>query len=88
MAIKAIERVTGCFARAAEDEPLFVLKSTDILAPEKVREWAEAYRQKHLDNGTTGPKLAAVITKYYEALDVAKQMEDYRARKVAQGELA
>lgn len=80
MAIKSIERATGCWPRAAEDEPLFVLKSTDILAPMIVREWAACYREKHIKAGTGGKKLAAVILKYEEALELANSMESYRAK--------
>lgn len=87
MAIKAIERINGCFARAEEKEPLFVLKSTDKLAPAVVRAWATAYRQKHIDAGTEGHKLAKVIEKHTDALDVADEMEAYRANLVATGEL-
>ena len=41
MAIKAVERETGCFAKAFEDEVLFVLRAKDPLAPKVVRFWAE-----------------------------------------------
>lgn len=78
MGIKAQELIDGCFARADLDEPLFVLKSTDILAPAIVREWAERYRQKHIDQGSKGHVLADAIHKHTEALDLATQMEQYR----------
>ena len=29
-----------CYENAADDEPLFVLRAQDVLAPEIVREWA------------------------------------------------
>lgn len=45
MAIKAIERKNGCFAKAFEDEVLFVLRAKDLLAPGIVREWAKRAEQ-------------------------------------------
>ncbi len=39
MALKKEELITGCFAKAHDDEPLFVLCSTDSLAPDVVRHW-------------------------------------------------
>lgn len=39
MALKKEELVSGCFAKAKDDEPLFVLRSTDMLSPEVVRHW-------------------------------------------------
>lgn len=43
MATKEQELIDGCFAHAAMDEPLFVLKATDELAPTHVRDWARNY---------------------------------------------
>lgn len=31
---------SGCFSRAADDEPVFVLRAQDALAPDMVRTWA------------------------------------------------
>lgn len=45
MAIKSQERKSGCFAKAAENEPIFVLRAQDNLAPELIREWA--YRARY-----------------------------------------
>lgn len=87
MAIKSEERVEGCFARAAEDEPLFVLRATDKLAPDLVRQWAEQYRQKHIKAGTSGRELARVILKHEDALQLAGEMQDYRDKLVQSGDL-
>lgn len=40
MGIKSTEIVDGCFARAMDDEPMFVLLGRDRRAPHAVREWA------------------------------------------------
>jgi hypothetical protein len=31
---------TGCLGKAADDEPLFILRGQDMLAPDLVRRWA------------------------------------------------
>jgi hypothetical protein len=40
MGTKKQELIDGCFAKAADDEPLFVLRATDEIAPQIVRWWA------------------------------------------------
>ena len=37
---KRLERTIGCYAKAAEGEPLFVLRAQDKLAPVLIRLWA------------------------------------------------
>jgi hypothetical protein len=83
MGIKAQELIDGCFARAALDEPLFVLRAQDVSAPALVREWAEQFRQDHIDNRTAGYALAKAIAKHTEALEVADKMEKWRLIKLA-----
>ncbi len=34
------EQGDSCYEKAAPDEPIFVLRAQDFLAPEIVREWA------------------------------------------------
>lgn len=71
MAIKSIEAVSGCFAGAADDEPLFVLRAQDLLAAAIVREWAE---QAHHTGRVSRQKIN-------EALALADQMEAWPNRK-------
>ncbi len=62
----------SCLNRAAPDEPIFVLKSTDELAPHIVRVWASDYFQsKH----TLTPKQ---LEKYDEAIGLARAMEVWK----------
>lgn len=66
-----------CYDNAAPDEPLFVLRAQDMLAPEMVREWA--YRAK---------VMGVPDEKTDEARRCADQMEDWQIslqgkRKVA-----
>lgn len=70
MATKREELISGCLARAADDEPIFVLRAQDRLAPFVVRYWA-AQAEKW---GTPREKLD-------EALALAAQMEAWPNRK-------
>lgn len=83
MGTKASEMREGCFAKAALDEPLFVLRAQDRSAPKLVRQWAETFRQHHLKVGTSGHELAKAISKHTEALAVADAMESWQIRKQA-----
>lgn len=83
MGTKAQELKDGCLARAAMDEPIFVLRAQDKSAPGLVRKWAEDFRQHHVKVGTSGHPLAVAITKHTEALEVADAMEAWQSRKQA-----
>lgn len=71
MAIKSVELVSGCMAKAADDEPVFVLRAQDVLAPRLVRLWADLL-ETH--TGIT-PKTA-------EAYRLAAEMEKWPGRKM------
>ena len=71
MAIKREELVSGCIAKAADDEPVFVLRAQDKLAPDLVREWAH---QAGLFLGAQHPKVI-------ESLKLADLMEQWPTRK-------
>ncbi len=66
MAIKAIEKISGTFAKAREREPLFVLRSQDKLAPAVVRHWADLAEASGVDK-----------KKVAEARQLADDMERY-----------
>ena len=57
--------------KADPDEPLFVLRGQDILAPEIVREWAHRLR-------VSGGDAAKVI----DALNIADRMEEWQVKKL------
>lgn len=91
MGLKKQELIDGCFAHAADDEPLFVLKATDELAPEIVREWARRYLLSKMETQATGGENARLLfgyiarkqyAKYQEALHLADQMESWANRKM------
>jgi hypothetical protein len=63
----------SCLTSAADDEPVFVLRANDELAPQIVRCWAERYlTQKFHD---ISPRQ---IDKVKEAYFLAKQMEEWK----------
>lgn len=68
---------TSCLNNAADDEPIFVLKSTDELAPDIVREWAQRY-QAAKGGSKGGGMTVRQIAKWSEALALADQMDAWR----------
>lgn len=69
--IKRDELINGCIAKAADDEPVFVLRATDKLAPGLIRQWAA---QAHA--------LGMSWAKAGEALKLADMMEAWPERKL------
>lgn len=71
----------SCLNKAERDEPIFVLRANDELAPEIVREWADVYidskRRRNRDREMT----QAQIDKYNEALTLADQMEEWKRQQ-------
>jgi hypothetical protein len=66
--LEALRSGGGCLGRAALDEPVFILRAQDILAPRVVVRWA------HLAEQAGSP-----IEKVRGALQLAKQMADWQA---------
>jgi len=74
--IKRLELIgPSCLTNAKDDEPIFVLKSTDELAPRAVRLWAQAYRDQKQSAGEFDERQMA---KFTEAMSLADQMETWR----------
>lgn len=70
MATKREELKNGCFAKAADDEPIFVLRAQDMLAPALVRQWAVQAEER----GCPAAKIA-------EARALADKMDNWAKRK-------
>lgn len=66
-----------CYANAEPDEPMFILLGRDPDAPRLVREWAKARSQRGED-----------ASKVNEALDCARDMEEFRFRREEQKRIA
>jgi hypothetical protein len=66
--LEALRYGCGCLGQAALDEPVFILRAQDILAPRVVVRWAHLAEQA----GTPQHKVQG-------ALELAKQMADWQA---------
>ncbi len=66
-----------CLNSAADDEPIFVLRANDELAPAVVRAWAAEYIKKH---GIAGTITDARRDKYMEAINLSYLMEKWKQR--------
>ena len=72
----------ACYEKADPDEPIFVLRAQDVLAPWLVRLWVGVVTEhirakKHL---MTGDERFATVRKLDEACDVATRMEQWQER--------
>lgn len=65
---------TSCLNKAADEEPVFVLRAHDRAAPSVVRAWANGYC---FEKGGLGKMRQREINKYNEALDIANKMENW-----------
>ena len=66
--LEALRCRQGCLGRAALDEPVFILRAQDVLAPRVVVRWAHLAEQA----GTPQDKVQG-------ALQLAKQIADWQA---------
>lgn len=65
----------SCLNKAEDDEPIFVLRANDELAPIVVRLWAGAYLEMKTRKDRATPQQ---IDKYLEAMTCARAMEEWR----------
>lgn len=68
---------SSCLNNAERDEPIFVLRANDELAPDVVREWARMYDIRKRGLGITQKQ----IDKLKEALALADQMERWKQER-------
>lgn len=76
MGTKLQELRDGCFARAMDDEPMFVLLARDASAPGKVEDWADQ-REHDIERGR---KPASDMEVVREARACAQRMRDWREK--------
>jgi hypothetical protein len=74
MGTRMTELRTGCFAKALDDEPMFVLLARDVRAPDIVEEWADRRAQEIRE----GKRPAADMEQITEAYDCADKMRAWR----------
>ena len=86
MATKKEEMTYGsCFQAAGDDEPLFILRAQDLMAPALVRMWADMLKIVHtaMDPSYGGPSSSHFVQgeqlgKIEEAQDLAMEMEAWQ----------
>jgi hypothetical protein len=64
-----------CYAAAAPDEPIFILRANDPLAPVIVRFWAELYQDAKRRAGAWSN---GSIARYCEAMDCSEEMRAWK----------
>ena len=76
-----------CYAGAAPDEPIFILRATDRIAPKIVRQWAAIFARTkcnaHTLRGEPDRLTEKEQRKFDEALACADAMEAWRDRQPA-----
>jgi hypothetical protein len=65
------KRTDSCLQKAGDDEPIFVLRAQDELAPDIVSEWAN----RALAHGSP-------IAKVQEARELARRMREWQAEHI------
>lgn len=76
--LEGLEKHYGCLAKAGDDEPLFILRAQDVLAPRCVELWASLLEVAAVENGT----LAERQGKIDEARRTATMMKQWPLRKL------
>lgn len=71
----------GCLGRANDNEPIFVLRGQDRLAPACVRLWADML-EVHANQHYTGKTRKAMVAKAQDARALAHRMEEWPTRKL------
>jgi hypothetical protein len=85
LARRILHAADACLAQVKPNEPIFVLRGQDALAPSAVRAWAMGVHGAHCMS--LPPELEHVlhscpIPKVIEALALADEMDDYPDRKL------
>jgi len=85
--IKSLElKGPSCLTKAADNEPLFVLRANDELAPDIVREWAKRYRRQKIGEAIALRQPFTLTDqqrkKCLEAHIIADDMEDWKIDQI------
>ena len=75
---RELDHPQSCLNKAAEDEPLFVLRAKDLSAPETIRFWVESRKRLRLN--------AYYDDQLNEALSIAGQMETWQRKQKENGQ--
>lgn len=79
MGTKKSELKDGCFAKAKDNEPIFVLRAQDEIAPYIVTKWAETYRIICKINKCWGKNQKA---KFNAAMKTSEAMYNWEEKKI------
>jgi len=71
----------SCLNKAADDEPVFVLRANDPVAAKIVRKWADEYVMEKTLASTDGVLTHAQLSKAQEARGLANEMDAWRFMK-------
>jgi hypothetical protein len=77
-----IANPNSCLNKAADDEPIFVLRANDPVAARIVRQWAAEYVEDKIDRSVDGSPTNAQLSKAQEARALANMMDAWQAIKV------
>jgi hypothetical protein len=79
----ATKNTDRCLQKVSDDEPIFVLRAQDRLAPALVRQWAREMLTHGLINVVDGDvdKIEKLEVRAKEACDQADEMERWHTRK-------
>ena len=67
-----------CYKEAGSDEPIFILRANDELAPNIIRFWAEEYRISKLKKSKDNKLTPKQESRYQEARLCARSMEVWK----------
>lgn len=74
-----------CYAAADPDEPIFILRATDRIAPKMVRQWAAIYQVdksvRNMKEGNPAGLTESQGRKFDEAMACADAMEAWRRKQ-------
>lgn len=70
----------SCLNKAADDEPIFVLRANDPVAASIVRQWANEYISRKQELSTDGIVTHAQLAKAQEARGLANMMDAWQYR--------
>lgn len=83
---------SGCLGKAHDDEPIFILRAHDLLAPFIVRQWARMYyvlntTARNISSNPFKPDIRLSVSesvqrKHDEAMRLADAMDKWHDRKL------
>lgn len=79
--LEGMMRGEGCLGKAADGEPIFVLRANDLTASITIHKWAN-YVEQAADNVSDPKKKAKMIAKAKQAHSIADQFAEWSTKKL------